>query len=135
MLLGLCSLLGFWIPDTVKSQVLNTTKKVASYDHMTLTSALFFIKVQIQAVNPRKPNHLALRLQGSVSTRKQSGRWACFFEQMGDQNVHLFEGEARVMNIPPICLEKQATPKGPATVCAWTQIPVAAVVTTFGAER
>ena len=59
--------------------------------------------------------------------RKQSGRWAGFFEQMGDQNVHLSEPVGRVMNIPPICSKKQATPKGPAirlrvgTALAWPQ--------------
>ena len=46
--------------------------------------------------------------------RKQSGRWACFFEQMGDQKRALSEGEARVRPLPPICSKKQATPKGPA---------------------
>ncbi len=54
--------------------------------------------------------------------RKQSGRWACFFEQMGDQSVHLFEGEARVMNTPPICSKKQATRvAGQRSVCALAQ--------------
>ncbi len=68
---------------------------------MTLTLLLFFIKNAYLSMKQRAsmlltlklgsfltvPSHYrALRLQAAVPTRKQSGRWACFFGQMGDQD-------------------------------------------------
>ena len=65
--------------------------------------------------------------------RKQSGRWAGFFEQMGDQSVHLFEGEARVMNTPPICSKKLVFPEGASDPFArWHSARLAAAVTKLG---
>ena len=59
--------------------------------------------------------------------RKQSGRWACFFEQMGDQNVHLFEGFSPSYEHSSHLLEKTSYPEGASdrlrvgTALAWPQ--------------
>ena len=54
--------------------------------------------------------------------RKQSGRWAGFFEQMGDQQRALSEGFSPSLPVAPHLFEKTSFPRsGPATVCALAQ--------------
>jgi hypothetical protein len=62
--------------------------------------------------------------------RKQSGRWACFFEQMGDQNVHLSEGFSPSYEHSPHLLEKTSYPEGASDPFArWHSARLAAAVT------
>ncbi len=63
--------------------------------------------------------------------RKQSGRWACFFGQMGDQNVHLSEGFSPSYEHSPHLSKKTSYPEGASDPFArWHSARLAAEVTT-----